>query len=217
MDVTSGHISYDSVASSPPLFRSMPIVVREDYFPPPQTAKPTSSLNADSYQTSTVLQSQISNLIGTFDSLALSSNPSVTVTSISTISTTVSIQSPNPTIITSSKKCFLPPVPLFAPSVPRIRSNHGKVAVNVRSPSPDVFFPHSDIIFRANRIRNDFHIGFFDVSIPAEDTVLRFMCYDHGQFPWGRCKFGGARAALCRRLHISGSCGVRNTCLPTHL
>ena len=77
------------------------------------------------------------------------------------------------------------------------------------------FFPKKDFVADTYSFNNSFNTGTINVFCSLQSVGHSLICFDHGQYPWGRHREIGIMATICRNLQISNR--ARNTCLPLHI
>lgn len=112
-----------------------------------------------------------------------------------------------------------PPIPTNpspAPLVPRVPLRSCSFSVS-SSHQVKFYIPVRYISYGKYKMVNGFHVGTFSAYDPIKDNFAKFICEDHGQFPWGHSSRTGTMAELCKSLGIKRASNACNTCLPLHL
>ena len=76
------------------------------------------------------------------------------------------------------------------------------------------FFSLSCLKLEPYQSRSHFHSGTFSAYCGNKKAFYRFLAIDHGQYPWGRNRYLGIMANVCKYLNIKPN--ARNTCLTLH-
>ena len=80
-----------------------------------------------------------------------------------------------------------------------------------------IYIPQRYISYGSYTKVNGFHVGVFEAYDPLTDSFSKYICQDHGQYPWGHSTDKGTMAYICAKLGIWLGSNVANTCLPLHV